>query len=68
VDRQDLRRAEWRKSSHSANGSTCVEVATKLPWIVAVRDSKNPDGAKLTFSKVAWSEFLHGIKHGEFDL
>jgi hypothetical protein len=68
VGRQDLRRAQWRKSTYSANGSTCIEVATELSGIVAVRDSKNPDGPKLTFAKEAWSEFLQSIKHGEFDL
>lgn len=41
----DLSRAEWRKSSKSSgNGGNCVEVARNLPGIVAVRDSKDPDG------------------------
>jgi hypothetical protein len=34
----DLR---WRKSSYSGNGGNCVEVASNLTGIVAVRDSKN---------------------------
>jgi hypothetical protein len=36
----DLTRAIWRKSSY--NGGNCVEVASNLLSIVAVRDSKNP--------------------------
>jgi hypothetical protein len=42
----DLSRAEWRKSSHSSQDGNCVEVARNLPGLVAVRDSKEPDGAK----------------------
>jgi hypothetical protein len=38
----DLTRAIWRKSSY--NGGNCVEVASNLLSIVAVRDSKNPEG------------------------
>jgi hypothetical protein len=31
----------WRKSSYSGNGgASCVEVASNLPGMVAVRDSK----------------------------
>ena len=68
MERQDLRHAQWFKSSYSANGSTCVEVATNLPGIVAVRDSKDRDGAVLTFTPDEWSAFVNGARSGEFDL
>jgi hypothetical protein len=62
----DLR---WRKSSYSGNGGgNCVEVASNLPDIVAVRDSKNPGGPMLAWTREDWSEFVQGIKRGEFDL
>jgi len=48
----DLSRAAWRKSSHSGANGDCVEVAAS-PNIVAVRDSKRPDGAILVFSPAA---------------
>jgi len=35
-----------------------VEVARNLPGLVAVRDSKAPDGTKLTVSREAWRAFL----------
>jgi Domain of unknown function (DUF397) len=54
----DLSRAEWRKSSYSSQSGNCVEVARNLPGLVAVRDSKEPDGAKLTVSQGAWLAFL----------
>ena len=54
----DLSRAEWRKSSYSSQSGNCVEVARNLPGLVAVRDSKAPDGAKLMVPREAWRAFL----------
>jgi Domain of unknown function (DUF397) len=65
----DLTGARWRKSSWSgSNGGNCVEVATNLPGIVAVRDSKDPDGPKLVFSSEEWDAFVRRMKAGQFDL
>ena len=59
----DLTCAEWRKSSRSGdNGGNCVEVARNLPGIVAVRDSKNPDGPILTFSRDEWACFITRLR------
>ena len=42
---RDMSRAVWRKSARSSGtGQNCVEVAANLPGIVAIRDSKDPDG------------------------
>ncbi|QKV95781.1 DUF397 domain-containing protein [Streptomyces sp. NA02950] len=55
----DLGSAIWRKSSYSnIGGGECVEVADNLPGIVPVRDSKQPDGPALVFSRDAWSAFI----------
>jgi len=65
----DMTNATWRKSSYSSgNGGNCVEVAGNLPDAVAVRDSKDPDGPKLTFSPAAWSAFTAAIQDGALDL
>lgn len=65
----DLTGAIWRKSSLSGNGGgNCVEVATNMPGIVAVRDSKDPDGPKLVFTHPEWAAFTAGAMDGEFDL
>jgi hypothetical protein len=58
-------RLAWRKSTESLNGD-CVEVAP-LPDGIAVRDSKNPDGAILKFTHSEWRAFLAGANKGEFD-
>ncbi|MEV5408941.1 DUF397 domain-containing protein [Thermopolyspora sp. NPDC052614] len=55
--------ALWRKSSYSGgSGGDCVEVATNLPGIVAVRDSKNPTGPALVFTSAEWNAFLDGVR------
>jgi len=65
----DLKLAEWRKSSYSSsNGGQCVEVARNLPSVVAVRDSKTPEGPVLVFTPAAWQSFAAGVKIGQFDL
>jgi hypothetical protein len=65
----DLTGAVWRKSSRSSsNGGDCVEVATNLPGVVAVPDTKNRDGGTLLFTPAEWEAFIGGAKDGEFDL
>ena len=59
----------WRKASHSTtNGGGRVEVATNLPGLVAIRDSKNPDGPMLVLTPVDWQEFIDWVKAGRHDL
>ena len=65
----DLTGAQWRKSSYSSgNGGQCVEVARNLPAVVAVRDSKNPDGPCLAFSPADWRAFTSRVKVDQNEL
>jgi hypothetical protein len=58
----ELSSAEWRKSSYSSQDGNCVEVARNVPGLVAVRDSKEPDGAKLVVSRETWRVFVRGVR------
>ena len=59
----DLSRARWQKSSYSSQDGNCVEVARNLPrLLVAVRDSKEPDGTRLVVSMSAWQVFMTKVR------
>ena len=57
----DLSRAQWTKSSYSGNSGNCVEVA-RLSTGVAVRDSKDPNGPVLIYTRDEWRGFVQGIR------
>ncbi|XVQ10787.1 DUF397 domain-containing protein [Spirillospora sp. CA-255316] len=58
----------WRKSTYSDDhGGACIEVAD-LASVIGVRDSKDPDGPKLTFGAAAWGAFARRVKAGALDL
>ncbi|MEV6171112.1 DUF397 domain-containing protein [Streptomyces sp. NPDC051954] len=54
---------DWRKSSYSGagDGNSCVEIAHS-PTHIAVRDTKTPARATLTFPAGAFAAFLDGVK------
>ncbi len=63
----DLTGAVFKKSQRSGDNGACVEVATNLPDVVAVRDSKNRTGPTLVFTNDEWTAFVGGVQDGEFD-
>lgn len=58
--------AAWRKSSFSGGGGNCVELAP-FGDEIGVRDSKDPTGPILRFTRSELLAFLDGAKAGEFD-
>ena len=55
----------WHKASYSGNGGgSCVEVASNLPRVVAVRDSEDPNGPVPTIESADWREFVSDVKAG----
>jgi hypothetical protein len=56
----------WIKASASGAQGQCVEMAA-VEDAVYVRDSKNAEGARLTFTKAEFAAWLDGAKKGEFD-
>ena len=67
MSNSSLSQATWRKSTRSGGATNCVEVADGVPAIVAVRDSKNPEGSALTFTPSAWDAFTGAVKNGKYD-
>ncbi|WP_340556965.1 DUF397 domain-containing protein [Streptomyces sp. GSL17-111] len=55
-----LSAAAWRKSSYSANGGECVEVAD-LPGGLAVRDSKDVVVPGFRTRADAWNAFVQAV-------
>jgi hypothetical protein len=56
---------EWRKSETSGSGD-CVEVAFVGPSVL-VRNSRDPAGPVLSFTRSEWMAFLAGARNGTFD-
>jgi hypothetical protein len=60
--------ARWRKSSRSGpTGGNCVEIAALAGGDVAVRNSRDPGGPALIFTRDEWEAFRGGVVAGEFD-
>jgi hypothetical protein len=60
------REPAWRKAALSVANGACVEVAN-VGAMVAMRDSKDPGGPVLVYTRAEWLAFLDGAKKGEFD-
>lgn len=52
----------WRKSSYSANTSSCVEVAYGDE--VGVRDTKNRAAGQLTVGVSGWTALVAAVRSG----
>lgn len=62
-----LRDVAWRKSSASNSQGACVEVASLDSGEFAVRNSRNPDGPALIYTRAEMAALIAGIKLGDFD-
>ena len=62
-----LGRVHWRKSRASNPNGDCVELAGLDDGAVAVRNSRDPRGPALIFTRAEIAAFLRGAKDEEFD-
>jgi hypothetical protein len=62
---EEMREVIWRRAGRCETGA-CVEVAHVGDDYV-IRDSKNPQGPRLTFTMAEWAAFATGVRTGEFD-
>jgi hypothetical protein len=63
----DLSQAIWRKARRSHQNGGCVEVAANLPGVVAVRDSKRPEGGAHIVGRAVFALFLRDARAGRYD-
>ena len=57
----------WLRSQRSGpTGGNCVEVAFLPSGEVAMRNSRDPGGPALIFTRLEWDAFLGGAGDGEF--
>ncbi|GII81972.1 hypothetical protein Sru01_69540 [Sphaerisporangium rufum] len=66
MSKHELTTASWRKSTRSQQNGACVEIA-QARSVVAIRDSKSPDGPVLIHGLDDWRAFVHGLKTGTLD-
>lgn len=57
----------WKKSSRSGGSNQCVECAV-ADGLLAVRDSKSPDGPRLIFPARAAVALIACAKQGDYDI
>jgi Domain of unknown function (DUF397) len=57
---------DWRKAKRSMNNGNCAEVAAMI-GMIAVRDSKDPQGPILQYPVFSWRSFLTAARNGRFD-
>jgi len=59
--------ARWQKSVRSNSQGNCVELARLDHGEVAVRNSRDPEGPALIYTRAEMVAFIEGAKDGEFD-
>ncbi|MGC5014489.1 DUF397 domain-containing protein [Streptosporangium sp. DT93] len=57
----------WRKSHFSNPSGNCVELAELPDGRVAMRNSRDPEGPALVYTRHETDAFVRGVKSGEFD-
>lgn len=67
ISSEALTGAQWRKSRYSGAMGNCVEVAPLAGGDIAMRNSRDPQGPALVYTRAEIEAFVAGVKDGEFD-
>jgi len=67
VSAAELGDVRWRKSRESNPSGNCVEVAELPDGAIALRNSRDPQGPALVYTRAEIAAFLTGVRNGEFD-
>ncbi|QFG26056.1 DUF397 domain-containing protein [Actinomadura sp. WMMB 499] len=57
----------WQKSRRSNPSGNCVEMAELPSGDIAVRNSRDPEGVVLVYTREEVEAFVGGAKDGDFD-
>jgi len=63
----ELRGARWQKSARSNSQGNCVEMAQLPTGQIAVRNSRDPQGPALVYTRAEIEALILGVKDGDFD-
>ena len=63
----ELMDVRWQKSSASNPSGNCVELAKLADGEIAVRNSRDPAGPALVYTRAEMAAFIRGAKDGDFD-
>jgi len=62
-----VKRNKWFKSTRSGDNGACTEVKDEGD-LIYLRDSKDPTGPVVGFTRAEFRAFIEGVKGGEFDM
>jgi Domain of unknown function (DUF397) len=62
-----LRQVRWQKSRYSNSQGSCVELAALPGGDIAVRNSRDPNGPTLIYTRAEIQALFQDVKDGEFD-
>ena len=57
----------WQKSRRSNSQGACVELAGLPGGEIAIRNSRDPNGPVLFYTKAEIQALIEGVKKGDFD-
>jgi len=68
IQASEIQGVAWIRSAYSnATGGNCVEVAALPDGGAALRNSRDPQGPALVYTREEITAFVAGAKDGEFD-